>query len=132
MNVPDTFRQFIKQLIRWKKGWIRNTGKMAKSFYAKSLPAVFYNYAMLILSYTLPFSVVFSLAVQYVWFGKYPWMFLGFALLLATICAAHQKFTESSESWKYRILSSLFFLLIYPMLTFYALCKVKDSSWGTR
>jgi hyaluronan synthase len=132
VNVPDTFHKFIKQLIRWKKGWIRNTAKMIKSFYVKSPVIALYNYAMLILSYTLPFSALYFLLIRPLVFAEVSWLFLGVTLSTGMVCALHQKVLNSSESWKYRILSSLFFLLAYPVLTFYALFTVKDSSWGTR
>jgi hyaluronan synthase len=133
--VPTTFRQLIKQQVRWKKSWIINaffTGK----FIWKTDPfvAFSYYYPLIIISILTPIMAARALFytpifVNYTSLGFYVLGGIVITSLLVIFC----KFVNYSfKYWPYLFLWSIFNIFILSFLLFYAATTIQNRSWGTR
>lgn len=56
--VPETYKQFFKQQLRWKRGWLHGTKLASRFMWQKRLPMVVYYYCSIILAFVMPLIVI--------------------------------------------------------------------------
>lgn len=93
--VPETSDKFLKQQIRWTRGWIHGSLLSARFMWRKSLPAILISYLFQTLLFLSPLIVVLWLLVKPIqgqWMGT-----LGF--FAGTIYVG---FLAGLNAWKYQ------------------------------
>ncbi|NLB38883.1 MAG: glycosyltransferase [Clostridiales bacterium] len=130
--VPSTYKIFLRQQMRWKRSWLRESF-IAASFVWKKEPFMALSfYFGMIITILSPGIVVYNLLVVPLTYHQVPVVFLIGLLLMAMMMSAAQLFLRRSTTWLYGILFNLFyvFVLIWQMpiawVTFWR------SNWGTR
>lgn len=130
--VPSTYKIFLRQQMRWKRSWLRESF-IAASFVWKKEPFMALSfYFGMIITILSPVIVVYNLLVVPLTYHQVPVVFLIGLLLMAMMMSAAQLFLRRSTTWLYGILFNLFyvFVLIWQMpiawVTFWR------SNWGTR
>ena len=130
--VPSKMKVFLKQQMRWKRSWLRES-LLAGSFIWRKEPfmALFF-YIGFIVPIAAPIIVIYNLMYVPLVHGIFPTVFLlGLALMALLMSFAHLLFKRSSL-WIFGFLFCLFyeFVLLWQMpiawFTFY------KSTWGTR
>ena len=129
--LPDTLRRLVKQQVRWKKSFIRNTFFTGKFYWRKPI---------------LP-SLVYYLHVLFVWFGPFiafrhliylPMkgdmlsavlymagiVFIGFMFGLA-----YKLENKDCHIWIYRPVMSLLSTLVLSWLIFYSALTIRKMVW---
>lgn len=129
--VPNTFKKFIRQNIRWKKSFIRNiffTG----TFYwrKKTIPAARY-YLGAIFIILGPFialrHLIYLPLTGNILSGVY---YLGGVLFMGALYGAMYRLENpKSNLWMYRPLMSIISTLILSWLIFYSLFTIKKMVW---
>lgn len=130
--VPDTFRMFIKQQVRWKKSFIRNMFFTGLFYWKKPLPTaiVYYSHILLvIMGPFVSFKHLVYLPLNGNWLSAVLYLsgilFVGFMFGLA--CKMEDQY---SHKWIYRPLMSLLSTLVISWLIFYSLITIKKMVWA--
>jgi hyaluronan synthase len=131
--VPNTLKKFLKQQIRWKKGWFINSVKASK-FIIKRDWFVAFTYFLPLIFFTLvsPFINVRALFVNPFLFGIYPFFYIGGVMLIAALFALHYKAHRNDGYWKYMFVWSFLNIFILSYVLLYAVATLRNNKWGTR
>ncbi len=133
-KVPEKFKVYLKQQLRWKKSWIREGLFAATFMWNKTHPlasAAFYiNFSFPILGPILAGTVLYKSIVT-----QNPWlfvMFMGGFVLLGTVFALFARVYYKAENWIYMPIFSLLFITVFIWQMPYALFTLNKTGWGTR
>ena len=130
--VPSTYQSFLKQQMRWKRSWLRESLR-ACSFIWRKEPFMFFFFLIgLIVPIAAPVIVVYNLIWVPAAYRIFPSTFLfGLLLMAALLSLAHLLFKRSSL-WGY----GLYFVLFYEAVLLWqmpvAWVTFWKSEWGTR
>lgn len=130
--VPSGMSVFLKQQMRWKRSWLRES-LIAGSFIWKKEPfmALFF-YIGLIVPIAAPIIVLYNLVYVPIVYGVFPGTFLMGLMLMALLMSFAYMFYKKSSLWLFGFLFCIFyeFVLLWQMpvawVTFW------KSTWGTR
>lgn len=130
--VPDSFKKFMRQQLRWKKSWIRES-MIAGSFMWKKNPIMSLGFYLgVILPLLAPFVVTRAL----VWFpletGRTPMYYLSGLALMAVVYGLYYYFYTRDRKWVYGVVFATFYTIILIWQLPYAALTLRDSRWGTR
>ncbi len=130
--VPSTWRQFLKQQLRWKKSWTRES-LIASTFVWKKNPIMSISfYIGFILPLLAPF-VVFRALVWYPYMtGSFPWFYLTGLFLMAIIYGLYYYINMRDRRWVYGVAFATFYTVFLIWQLPYAIFRMRDSKWGTR
>lgn len=130
--VPNKHRVFLKQQMRWKRSWLRES-IMAAGFMWRKEPfmAVFF-YIGLIVPVAAPVVVLYNLIYVPITQRIFPTTFLVGLLLMSLIMSVVQLLLRRSSTWLYGMVFCIYYeaVLLWQMpvawVTFW------KSTWGTR
>lgn len=130
--VPNRYNIFLKQQMRWKRSWLRES-LIAGSFIWKKEPfmAVFF-YMGLVVPIAAPFVVIYNLIYIPLVLRVFPTTFFVGLLMMALLMSLMQLFMRKSTTWVFGLLFCLYYeaILLWQMpiawVTFW------KSTWGTR
>ena len=132
----ETFRGFIKQQIRWKKGFLRTNFYLSTFFWKGRNPiASTIYYLDLIASLTTPMVILIVMIYEPLVLGLFwlPLAFLGGIIFSAFAQGVDMKLRwPQSRIWVYMPLMSLFGTFVLSWLLFAALWNYNKNSWMTR
>jgi len=130
-EVPDTFRKMLRQQIRWKKSFIRNSFFTGKHYWKKPLPVSFVYYmhiAFVLVGPLIAFRHLIYLPIQGNLFSAFLYiagvLFLGF-----TFGLAYKVEHKNCHKWIYRPLMSLMSTMVLSWLIFYSALTIRNNKW---
>ncbi len=130
--VPDNFKQFLKQQLRWKKSWIRENF-IAGLFMWKKNPIMSISFYLGVI---LPILAPVVVARAFIWYplttGQFPWFYIIGLLLMSVIYGLYYYIFMRDKKWIYGVLFAAFYTIALIWQLPYALLTIRDSSWGTR
>lgn len=130
--VPDTFKKFLKQQLRWKKSWVRESLK-AGLFIWKRHPIMSISFYLgVILPLLAPIIVVRALLWYPYVTGKAPWFYLAGLLLMAVVYGLYYYIFTKDKKWVYGVLFATVYTLILIWQLPWAILNLRDPKWGTR
>lgn len=130
--VPNKYKVFLKQQMRWKRSWLRES-IMAGTFMWKKEPfmAVLF-YIGVIVPIAAPIVVAYNLIYVPIFHNVFPTTFLVGILMMSLLMSVAQMFLRKSSTWIFGMLFCLYYeaVLLWQMpiawVTFW------KSTWGTR
>lgn len=130
-NVPSTFRGVVRQQIRWKKSFIRNTFVTGRFYWRRPfLPALFY-YVHVAFVAAGPFVAARHLI--YMPLRGDPMSMLlylaGITLIGLSFGLAFRYENPGSRGWLYRPVMSLMSTILFSWLIFYSAATIKRMTW---
>ncbi|WP_042143605.1 glycosyltransferase [Paucisalibacillus sp. EB02] len=130
--VPSSFKLFLKQQMRWKRSWLRESLR-ALTFIWKKEPFMMVFFIIgLIVPIAAPIVVVYNLLFIPLVHGIFPTTFIVGLLLMALLMSFAHLFFRKSKLWFFGFIFVLYyeFILLWQMpvawVTFW------KSTWGTR
>lgn len=130
--VPDTFKKFMKQQLRWKKSWVKESLRASLFMWKKNPIMSISFYLGVILPLLAPIIVVRA----FVWYplatGKMPWYYIGGLLLMAIVYGLYYYLHTRDKKWFYGTLFAVFYTLVLIWQLPWAILNLRDSKWGTR
>lgn len=130
--VPERYRTFMKQQLRWKKSWIREGMNAASFIWRKHIVASLSFYANLLLPILSPLVVLNALVIQPTLFGSWPVVFLAGVAALALLYGLFHYWQTENRYWWYLVPFTLYYTFVLVWQMPYALFKLRDTTWGTR
>jgi len=130
--VPNTTKKFLKQQLRWKKSWIRES-LIASFFMWKKHPIMAISYyASVILPIISPIVVLRAL----VWYPyvthKAPLFYIFGLFLMSFLYGVYYYIKNRNSLWVYGVIFSWFYTLVLIWQLPYAMLTLRDPKWGTR
>lgn len=130
--VPNSYKTFLKQQMRWKRSWLRES-IIAGSFIWKKEPFTsLFFYMGLVVPIAAPVVVLYNLIYVPVMHRVLPTTFLVGLLMMSLLMSFTQLFYRKSTTWLFGMLFCIYYeaVLLWQMpvawVTFW------KSTWGTR
>ena len=130
--VPRRHKQFLRQQMRWKRSWLRESLRAGKFIWRKQPFMSFFFYLGLLVPLIAPIIVVYNLVYIPIVRDVFPLTFvLGMFMMSMMMCFA-QLILKKSTLWGYGLLFCLYyeFFLLWQMPWAWVTFWVND--WGTR
>ena len=130
--VPNTYRMFLKQQMRWKRSWLRESLLAGKFMWRKKPFMALSFYSGLIMPIAAPIVVLYNLVYVPFVHEVFPTTFLIGLFLMAMMMSMAQLFLRKSSTWIFGLWFCLYYeaVLLWQMpvawVTFW------KSTWGTR
>ena len=131
---PDNLRKFLKQQVRWKKGWFVNS-LFASAFLLRTEPfvALTYFFPLIVLTLLTPLMATKALVINPIFFGIWPTFYILGVLLIASLITIYYRYVaRENKYWPYVFVWSGINMALLSFILFYALARLKDRKWGTR
>lgn len=135
--VPDTLKKFIKQQIRWKKGWFVNSF-FASKFIMRTDPfvALTYFFPLSLITFLAPFMALRALVYLPLFSNNQltslAFYLLGVMLIASLVVLFYRAVARENKYWPYVFMWAIINMVILSFLLFYALATIQDRKWGTR
>lgn len=130
--VPNRHKVFLKQQMRWKRSWLRESIMAGKFMWRKEPFMAVFFYIGLIVPVAAPVVVVYNLIYVPITQRIFPTTFIVGLLLMSLIMSVVQLLLRRSTTWIYGMLFCIYYeaVLLWQMpvawVTFW------KSTWGTR
>jgi len=133
--VPTTFRQFMRQQLRWKRSWTRESLIVGSFIWRRHPLAALATYAGILLPLVAPVVAVRATTWQPLIGGAgAPAVYLVgiYAMALAYglyYAVSHDRY---DSLWIFGVVFCFFYLVFLLWQTYYAIATARSASWGTR
>ncbi|SHO53951.1 glycosyltransferase [Anaerocolumna xylanovorans] len=130
--VPNQYKVFLKQQMRWKRSWLRESLLAGKFMWRKEPLAALTFYIGLLVPILAPVVVVYNMFYVPLIHQVFPKTFLIGILLMAFLMSAAQLLLRKSTTWLFGMLFCLYYeaVLLWQMpVAWFTFWK---STWGTR
>ncbi len=130
--VPNKYSVFLKQQMRWKRSWLRESLIAGKFMWKKEPFAALSFYMGLIVPIAAPVVVIYNLFYIPLTQSIFPKTFLIGLILMSLLMSIAQMFLKKSTTWIFGLLFCFYYeaVLLWQMpiawITFW------KSTWGTR
>lgn len=130
--VPNSYSVFLRQQMRWKRSWLRES-LIASSFMWKKEPFMLLSFYMgMLIPLIAPIIVIYNLIYVPLVHRVFPLSFITGIFLMAMLMSMAQLFLRKSSTWTY----GLYFVLYYEAILLWqmpiAWVTFWKSTWGTR
>ena len=130
--VPNTHQALLKQQMRWKRSWLRESIIAGRFIWKKEPFMSLFFYIGLLTPVLAPVVVIYNLMFVPIAYGIFPLTFLTGLLLMSLMMSFAQLFFRRSSIWFYGFLFCIYyeFVLLWQMpIAWFTFWK---STWGTR
>lgn len=134
-EVPSKLKHYIRQQIRWKKGYIRSSFFVSAFFWKKNplMSLIFYTEFMT--TFITPL-VITAIYVYSPFVLQHFWLPITYAIgqvLIGLAAGLDYRFRDgNARNWKFKPLMNVFSSLVLPWLIFPALWAYRKNEWLTR
>jgi hyaluronan synthase len=133
--VPATLRQFLRQQLRWKRSWTRESLILMGFVWRKHPIAALQAYCGVLLSLVAPIVAIRALLWQpLVGHTGVPFVYAGgiYAMALAYGLYYVVRRPRYDPRWIYGVVFCFFYIAFLLWQTYWAIVTARSSSWGTR
>jgi hyaluronan synthase len=133
--VPTTFHVFLRQQLRWKRSWTRESLIVGRFIWKRSPLASIWAYLGIILPLVAPLVAVRAIAWQPLVAGAgAPFVYLIGIYAMALVYGLYYGLRHGRYDtlWVFGVLFVFFYLAFLLWQTWYAILTSRNSSWGTR
>ncbi|HAM35747.1 MAG TPA: family 2 glycosyl transferase [Elusimicrobia bacterium] len=130
---PNTWAAFLKQQLRWKKSWVRETLCTARIMAREHPLAAAPYYASILLTLMSPLVVLrVFLYSPWVMGGAAYLPYLAGLMLVFLLFGVLYYYHTQSRYWYYGLVFAVVYSWLLSLQTYYAILTVRQNHWGTR
>ncbi len=131
---PEDIRTFIKQQVRWKKGWFVNSIIISKYLlFNHPFIAITYFFPLFIISILTPVIAFRALIYEPLVDGVAPLIYLfGIFIITALTVCYYRYASPDNRYWPYLFCWTIVNAGFLSFILFYALATIQNRRWGTR
>lgn len=130
--VPSDRKVFLKQQMRWKRSWLRESLRAGGFIWKKEPFMAFFFYIGLLVPIAAPVIVIYNLVYVPLWYGVFPGTFLIGLMMMAMLMSLAHLFFKRSKLWLYGVVFCVFYELVLLWQMPVAWVTFWKSTWGTR
>lgn len=130
--VPDGMSKFLRQQLRWKKSWIRESLRACRIVWRKNPIFSAGFYLGIALPLLAPQVVLRSFVIQPHFTGGLPFWYIGGVLAMSLLYGLYYRLHRREKLWLHGVLFALFYTAVLVWQFPYAVATLRDSKWGTR
>ncbi len=132
--VPDSFKTFMTQQVRWKRSWTRESLILSSFMWRKHPLAALAAYVGMVLPLIAPVVAVRAVFVAPIQGAPVPVVYLTGIYVMAVAYGLYYVACQRrySSIWVFGIVFCFFYLFFLLWQTYYAILTARTSSWGTR
>ncbi len=132
--VPENHKQFLKQQLRWKKSWFRETLIAATFMWTKPPLASIAFYAQLLFPIIAPILILRICLWLPIMDSDFisPTIYLIGTVMIGLMFSAYYLFWKSDRYWSYGLYFTLYYLTFLVWQMPYAIATQRNNRWGTR
>lgn len=130
--VPSDLSVFLKQQMRWKRSWLRESLRASTFIWRKEPFMALFFYIGLIVPIAAPVIVLYNLCYVPIVHHVFPGTFLMGLLLMAMLMSLAHLFFRKSKLWVFGIVFCVFYELVLLWQMPVAWVTFWKSTWGTR
>ncbi len=131
--VPNTLKKFLKQQVRWKKGWLINSVRIAPEIIKRDKFVAFtYLIPLIFITVLTPIIAFKSLIINPIFLDISPLFYVLGISLVSVMLVTHYKVYSDEKYAKYMIAYSVLNMTILSYVIIYAIYDLKNMKWGTR
>ena len=130
--VPNKYKVFLKQQMRWKRSWLRESILAGKFMWKKEPFMSVLFYIGVLVPIAAPVVVIYNLVYVPIIHGIFPTTFLIGLLMMALLMSFAQMFLRKSTTWIFGLVFCIYYeaILLWQMPIAWA--TFWKSTWGTR
>lgn len=134
-EVPENWRTYLKQQIRWRKGYLRSTFFISAYFWRKNPIMAFLFYLEFMMTFIAPLITLsiflYSPIFLNSWF--FPLIYLAGHLLTGAASGLDYRFRDpTAKQWMYKPVMNMISALVLPWILFPAIWSFRKNGWLTR
>lgn len=130
--VPNEYSVFLKQQMRWKRSWLRESMVACRFMWRKEPFSALLFYIGVIVPIAAPVVVLYNLIYVPVVNRVFPTTFLVGILMMSLLMSAAQMFLRKSSTWLWGMLFCFYYEAVLLWQMPYAWVTFWKSTWGTR
>lgn len=131
-NVPDRLSVFLRQQLRWKKSWVRESMRACTFMWRKNPVMALSFYLSLALPLVAPQVAFRAFIIQPHFAGGTPLWYLCGVSAMAALYGLYYRLHRRERLWYHGVLFALFYASVLVWQLPYALATIRDPKWGTR
>jgi hyaluronan synthase len=129
--VPETYKKFFTQQLRWKKSWIRE-GAAASTFIWKKNPLASISFYINVILPIFGPIIITYIIINSIKTSQFPLIFLIGSMTMGIMFGSYYYLKSMNKYWWYVMFFSLLYMTVLVWQMPYAFLKLRDTRWGTR
>jgi hyaluronan synthase len=130
--VPAKLPTFLRQQLRWKKSWLRESLYVSRIIWRKHPVAALLTYTSLVCSWVAPLVVLRAVVLHPVaGFGE-PTTYAVGVYSLALLGSLYYAIVRRSPLWWQGLTFAVLYVVLLVWQLYYALLTLRNTGWGTR
>lgn len=130
--VPNDNKVFLKQQMRWKRSWLRESFTAGTFIWRKEPFAAVFFYVGLCVPILAPVVVIYNLLYVPITTFAFPTTFIVGMLMMAMMMSSAQLFLRKSTTWIFGFVFCLYYEAVLLWQMPIAILTFWKSTWGTR
>ena len=130
--VPEDYRTFFRQQMRWKRSWFRETLRGCRFMWKKEPLMALSYYLGFILPILGPLIVLRALVYMPLFHRATPLLYLAGVFLMSALMSSVYLFAKKSRLWAYAVVFCFFYMFVLIWQLPWAMVTAARTTWGTR
>jgi hyaluronan synthase len=134
-EVPEKWKIYLRQQIRWRKGYLRSTFFISAFFWRKNPIIAFIFYLEFMSTFVAPVITlsIFIYGPIVLHSYLYPLLYIGAQLLIGLAAGLDYRFRDpTSKQWMYKPVMNMVSAFVLPWVLFPAIHGFRKNGWLTR
>lgn len=130
--VPNEYKVFLKQQMRWKRSWLRESFIASKFMWKKEPLMALLFYMGILVPVLAPIIFIYNLFIVPFVKSIFPTTFIFGILLMSMMMSSAQLFLRKSTTWIFGLIFCLYYELVLLWQMPVAWVTFWKTTWGTR